>query len=79
MDNHWTNKGGNKMLGKLMNNIPNKIELPLDVAIKDLKKYKRDLPFNLYSLTSQQVNSLKRMFAIIEGMEVPEKMTKEWM
>jgi hypothetical protein len=65
------------MLGKLMNNIPNKIELPLDVAIKDLKKYKRDLPFNLYSLTSQQVNSLKRMFAIIEGMEVPEKMTKE--
>ena len=65
------------MLGKLMNNIPNKIKLPLDVAIKDLKKYKRDLPFNLYSLTSQQVNSLKRMFAIIEGMEIPEKMTKE--
>ena len=65
------------MLGKLMNNIPNKIELPLDVAIKDLKKYKRDLPFNLYSLTSQQVNSLKRMFAIIEGMEVPERMTEE--
>tara|TARA_R100001594_G_scaffold24975_2_gene48987 strand:- start:6022 stop:6219 length:198 start_codon:yes stop_codon:yes gene_type:complete len=65
------------MLGKLMNNIPNKIKLPLDVAIKDLKKYKRDLPFNLYSLTSQQVNSLKRMFAIIEGMEVPERMTDE--
>jgi hypothetical protein len=65
------------MLGKLMNNIPNKIELPLDVAINDLKKYKKDFPFNLYSLTSQQVNSLKRMFAIIEGMEVPEKMTKE--
>jgi|TARA_R110002020_G_scaffold437716_1_gene648003 hypothetical protein len=65
------------MLGKLMNNIPNKIELPLDIAIKDLKKYKRDLPFNLYSLTAKQVNSLKRMFAIIEGMEVPEKMTKE--
>ena len=65
------------MLGKLMNNIPNKIELPLDVAINDLKKYKKDFPFNLYSLTSQQVNRLKRMFAIIEGMEVPEKMTKE--
>ena len=60
-----------------MNNIPNKIELPLDVAIKDLKKYKKDFPFNLYSLTSQQVNSLKRMFAIIEGMEVPERMTDE--
>ena len=65
------------MLGKLMNNIPNKIELPLDVAINDLKKYKKEFPFNLYSLTSQQVNSLKRMFAIIEGMEIPEKMTKE--
>ena len=65
------------MLGKLMNNIPNKIELPLDVAINDLKKYKKDFPFNLYSLTSQQVNSLKRMFAIIEGMEVPERMTEE--
>ena len=65
------------MLGKLMNNIPNKIELPLDVAINDLKKYRRDLPYNLYSLTSQQVNSVKRMFAIIEGMEIPEKMTKE--
>ena len=60
-----------------MNNVPNKIKLPLDVAIKDLKKYKRDLPFNLYSLTSQQVNNLKRMFAIIEGMEVPERMTDE--
>lgn len=65
------------MLGKLMNNIPNKIELPLDVAINDLKKYKKDFPFNLYSLTSQQVSSLKRMFAIIEGLEVPEKMTDE--
>jgi len=65
------------MLGKLMDNVPNKIKLPLDVAISDLKKYKKELPFNLYSLTSQQVNSLKRMFAIIEGMEVPERMTKE--
>jgi hypothetical protein len=60
-----------------MDNVPNKIKLPLDVAISDLKKYKKELPFNLYSLTSQQVNSLKRMFAIIEGMEVPERMTKE--
>jgi|TARA_R100000781_G_C3969439_1_gene89585 hypothetical protein len=58
-----------------MDNVPNKIKLPLDVAISDLKKYKKELPFNLYSLTSQQVNSLKRMFAIIEGMEVPERMT----
>ena len=58
-----------------MDNVPNKIKLPLDIAISDLKKYKKELPFNLYSLTSQQVNSLKRMFAIIEGMEVPERMT----
>tara|TARA_R100001530_G_scaffold132241_1_gene104476 strand:+ start:122 stop:325 length:204 start_codon:yes stop_codon:yes gene_type:complete len=57
--------------------IPNKIELPLDIAISDLKKYKNDLPFNLYSLTSAQVNKLKRMLAIIEGMETPERMTDE--
>ena len=57
--------------------IPNKIELPLDIAISDLKKYKNDLPFNLYSLTSSQVNKLKRMLAIIEGMETPERMTDE--
>lgn len=57
--------------------IPNKIELPLDIAISDLKKYKRSLPYNLYSLSSRQVNYLKRMMAIIEGMEVPEKLTNE--
>jgi len=57
--------------------IPNKIELPLDIAISDLKKYKNDLPFNLYSLTSAQVNKLKRMLAIIEGIETQERMTDE--
>ena len=57
--------------------IPNKIELPLDVAISDLKKYKKALPYNLYSLSSRQVNYLKRMMAIIEGTESPERMTKE--
>ena len=57
--------------------IPNKIELPLDIAISDLKKYKKSLPYNLYSLTSTQVNYLKRMFGIIEGMEIPEKMINE--
>ena len=36
--------------------IPNKIELPLDTAISDLKKYKKSLPYNLYSLSSRQVN-----------------------
>ena len=39
--------------------------------------YKKDLPFNLYSMTSSQVNKLKRMLAIIEGMEVPEKITDD--
>ena len=57
--------------------IPNKIELPLDVAISDLKKYKRSLPYNLYSLSSKQVTYLKRMMAIIEGLEVPDRMTED--
>lgn len=57
--------------------IPSKIELPLDIAVSDLKRYKKDLPFNLYSMTSSQVNKLKRMLAIIEGMEVPEKITDD--
>ena len=57
--------------------IPGKIELPLDIAVSDLKRYKKEMPYNLYSLTSTQVNYLKRMFGIIEGMEVPEKMTSE--
>ena len=55
--------------------IPRKIELPLDTAISDLKKYKKSLPYNLYSLSSRQVAHLKRMMAIIEGMETPERMT----
>ena len=57
--------------------VPSKIELPLDVAISDLKKYKKSLPYNLYSLSSRQVNYLRRMMAIIEGMEAPERMTDE--
>jgi len=57
--------------------VPSKIELPLDVAISDLKKYKRSLPYNLYSLSSKQVTYLKRMMAIIEGLEVPDRMTDE--
>ena len=57
--------------------IPGRIELPLDIAVSDLKRYEREMPYYLYSLTSTQVNYLKRMFGIIEGMEVPEKMTNE--
>jgi len=65
------------MLGKLEGQIPNIIKLPLDVAVQDLKKYKREMPFNLYSLSSKQVNYLRRMLSIIEGMEVPERMVGE--
>ena len=57
--------------------VPSKIELPLDVAISDLKKYKRSLPYNLYSLSSKQVTYLNRMMAIIEGLEVPDRMTED--
>ena len=57
--------------------IPNRIELPLDVAISDLKRYKKEMPSNLYTLSSAQVNYLKRMLAIIEGMETPERMVNE--
>jgi len=55
--------------------IPTKIILPLDVALSDLKKYKKELPYNLYNLTSAQVKYLKKMLAIIEGMEIPERMS----
>ena len=65
------------MLGKLEDAVPKKIKLPLDVAIQDLKRYKREMPFNLYSLSSKQVNYLRRMLSIIEGMEVPERMVNE--
>jgi len=60
------------VLGKLEKSIPSKIELPLDVAISDLKKYKSELPYNLYSLSSRQVSYLRRMIAIINGMKEPE-------
>ena len=65
------------MLGKLGNHVPNIIKLPLDVAVKDLKNYKKEMTFNLYDLSSQQVNYLRRILSIIEGMEVPERMVGE--
>ena len=55
--------------------VPTKITLPLDIALSDLKKYKRELPYNLYSLSSRKVKYLKKILAIIEGMEIPERMT----
>ena len=57
--------------------VPSKIELPLDIAISDLKKYKKSLPYNLYSLSSRQVTYLKRMLAIIEGLDTPERMISD--
>ena len=65
------------MLGKLEDHVPKIINLPLDIAVQDLKKYKNEMPFNLYSLSSKQVNYLRRMLSIIEGMEVPERMVDE--
>jgi hypothetical protein len=66
-----------KMLGKLEDAVPSRIRLPLDIAIQDLKKYRKEMPFNLYSLSSKQVNYLRRILSIIEGMEVPERMVNE--
>ena len=57
--------------------IPSRIELPLDIAISDLKRYKKEMPSNLYTLSSAQVNYLRRMLSIIEGMEAPERMINE--
>jgi len=65
------------MLGKLEDHVPKIINLPLGVAIQDLKKYKRETPFNQYSLSSKQVNYLRRMLSIIEGLEVPERMVSD--
>ena len=56
--------------------LPKRIDLPLDIAIMDLKKYKSELPFNLYSLSSREVSYLKRILAIIEGMQVPTRVTE---
>ena len=52
---------------------PSKIEMPLDEAIKSLKYYKKEMPWNIYKLTSKQAHCLKRILGIIEGLEVPEK------
>ena len=61
------------MLGKLDPGT----KLPLDVAIRDLKQYSRELPNNLYVLSSRHVRYIERMLSIIKGMDVPEKMTNE--
>ena len=60
------------MLGKLDPGI----KLPLDVAIRDLKKYSQELPNNLYSLSPRQIRYVERMLLIIKGMSVPERMVE---
>ena len=60
------------MLGKL----EPWIKLPLDVAIRDLKKYSQELPNNLYSLSPRQIKYVERMLSIIKGMSVPERMSE---
>jgi|TARA_Y100000034_G_C6763645_1_gene340301 hypothetical protein len=66
------------MLGKLESKVlKQKIELPLDESIKMLKYYKKEMPWNLYNLTSKQSHCLKRILLIIEGMEIPERMVDE--
>ena len=60
------------MLGKLKPGI----KLPLDVAIRDLKKYSQELPNNLYSLSPRQIRYVERMLLIIKGMSVPERMSE---
>jgi len=52
------------------------IKLPLDVAIRDLKKYSQELPNNLYSLSPRQIRYVERMLLIIKGMSVPERMAE---
>ena len=65
------------MLGKLETHVPKVIKMPLDIAIQDLKRYKKEMPFNLYVLSSKQVNYLRRILSIIEGMEIPERVISE--
>ena len=57
------------MLGKL----EDRIELNLDVAVARLKVLKKDLPNNLYELSSKQEMTLREMLAIIEGVSQPER------
>ena len=57
------------MLGKL----ENRVELNLDVAIARLKVLKKDLPNNLYNLSSKEELTLREILAIIEGVVQPER------
>lgn len=51
--------------------IPDKIEKNLDEAIDELKKLKSEIPNNLYNLSSKDEFVIRRILAIIEGMNIP--------
>ena len=47
--------------------------MELDKSIKELKDLKKEIPIYLHNLNTRYVNHLKKMFDIIEKMEVPLK------
>ena len=46
--------------------------LNIDEAIIKLKELEKELPNNLYILTSREEHILQEMLAIIRGMTIPE-------
>ena len=46
--------------------------LNIDEAISRLKELEKELPNNLYTLSSREENFLQEMLAIIRGMTIPE-------
>jgi len=63
------------MLGKLRLrwDVPGKIEKDLDDAIAELKKLKKLIPVSLNNLSTKDEFTLKKILAIIEGMQIPLK------
>ena len=47
--------------------------MELDNSIRELKSLRKEIPVYLHNLNTKDVNYLKKMFNIIEKMEVPVK------
>ena len=47
--------------------------MELDKSIKELKSLSKEIPAYLHNLNTRDVNYLKKIFNIIEKMEVPVK------
>lgn len=62
-----------EVLGKLRLrwDVPGKIEKDLDEAITELKKLKKLIPVSLNNLSTKDEYNLKKVLAIIEGMQIP--------